>query len=206
VQVARGLAIQRSELRQSQTYTARNEDATARDLFIEHPVRPDWTLGEAATPEETTAEFHRFRITVEPGTTTTLVVDETRPIETRYAISSLTNDQVELFVRGAVITDEVEQALREVLSRKAAIADLTTRLNALDTEIVTIAEDQERVRENMRALGDSSEERQLVQRYVRQLDAQETRLEALRTERASLTAERNQAQDALNQFIVGISG
>jgi len=206
VEVARGFVIQRSELRQSQTYTARNEDATARDLFIEHPVHPDWTLSETATPEETTADFHRFRITVEPGTTSTLVVEQTRPIETRFAVSSLTDNQVELFVRGAVITEDVEQALREVLARKAAIAELTTRLTALETEIATIGQDQERVRENMRALGDSSEERQLVQRYVRQLDAQETRLESLRADQRTLIAERTQAQTALEEFIVGISG
>jgi replication fork clamp-binding protein CrfC len=62
------------------------------------------------------------------------------------------------------------------------------------------------VRENMRALGGSNEERQLVQRYVRQLDAQETRLETLRVEVATLTTERLQAQQALDQFIAGLSG
>jgi chromosome segregation ATPase len=75
-----------------------------------------------------------------------------------------------------------------------------------EAEIASIGQDQERVRENMRALGSSNEERQLVQRYVRQLDAQEDRIEALRAELAAVTAERAQAQDALDRFIAGLSG
>ena len=43
-----------------------------------------------------------------------------------------------------------------------------------------IARDQERLRENMKALRGSAEEKQLLQRYTRQLDEQETRLDALK--------------------------
>ena len=45
--------------------------------------------------------------------------------------------------------------------------------------------DQQRLRENMKALRGSAEEKQLLQRYTRQLDAQETRLDALQTEIAA---------------------
>jgi hypothetical protein len=206
VRVARGLIIQESDVRQSRTYTARNEDSTPRELLIEHPVRSGWTLADTATPEESTAAFHRFRITVEPKTTVTFAVEETRPTETQYAISSITDDHVAILVRGAVISDAIEASLREVLVRKATIADLAARMASREAEIASIGQDQERVRENMRALGSSNEERQLVQRYVRQLDAQEDRIEALRAELAAVTAERAQAQDALDRFIAGLSG
>jgi hypothetical protein len=58
----------------------------------------------------------------------------------------------------------------------------------------------------MRALGSTTEERQLVQRYVRQLDAQETQLETMREGLATLTAEHARAQSALEAFIAGLSG
>jgi hypothetical protein len=48
----------------------------------------------------------------------------------------------------------------------------------VDKETQSIAADQERVRENMRALRGSSEEKQLLQRYTRQLNQQEDRLAA----------------------------
>jgi hypothetical protein len=52
------------------------------------------------------------------------------------------------------------------------------RLAALTQETQSIAADQERVRENMRALRGSSEEKQLLQRYTRQLNQREDRLAA----------------------------
>jgi hypothetical protein len=206
VRIARGLVVQEFEARQTRTYTARNEDTTPRSLLIEHPVRPGWTLDKSATPEESTAAFHRFRITVEPKTTVRLSVEEARPTETRFAISSITDEQVAFLVRGAVMSDEIEAALRDVLARKSILADLTARIAAREAEVAAIGRDQERVRENMRALGSTTEERQLVQRYVRQLDAQETQLETMREGLATLTAEHARAQSALEAFIAGLSG
>jgi hypothetical protein len=58
----------------------------------------------------------------------------------------------------------------------------------------------------MKSLKGTAEERQLVQRYVRQLDAQETRLEAVRQEIASLATQRNAAQAELNRFIETLAG
>ena len=72
-------------------------------------------------------------------------------------------------------------------------------------EIDQIGRDQERVRENMRSLRGSSEERQLIQRYVKQLDEQETRIETVRREVASLTAERAKAQAELEKYIEAIA-
>ena len=88
--------------------------------------------------------------------------------------------------------------------RKAAIARLDGEIAARQREVETIGRDQERVRENMKSLKGSAEERQLVQRYVKQLDDQETRLETVRREVQSLTAERQKAQADLNAFIEGI--
>jgi hypothetical protein len=43
-----------------------------------------------------------------------------------------------------------------------------------------IVDDQNRLRENMKALRGSPEEKALLQRYTKQLDDQETRLDSLR--------------------------
>ena len=56
----------------------------------------------------------------------------------------------------------------------------------------------------MKSLKGSSEEKQLLQRYVKQLDEQENRLEALRKESQALTEERQRAQEDLNRFIDGL--
>ena len=206
VQLTRGVLIQRREDRQQRTYTARNEDQQPRTLVIEHPVRAGWTLGGDLKPAESTPEAHRFRLVVAPGATGTFTVEETRPVETRVAVTSITDNQLQVWITGGLLDAPTMASLREVLRRKTAIAELAAQISTREAEINAIGRDQERVRENMKSLKGTAEERQLVQRYVRQLDAQETRLEALRAEAAGLTAQRDAAQVDLNRFIETLGG
>jgi chromosome segregation ATPase len=64
-----------------------------------------------------------------------------------------------------------------------------------------IFDDQQRLRENMKSLKGSPEEKKLLERYTQQLDAQENRLEALRQEIQQLEAQKQSAQDALDKMI-----
>ena len=192
VRISRGVVMQQTEERLRSTYSARNEDAEARTLVIEHPVRAGWTLGGTVKPVESTPAWHRFRVTIEPRTTVTFVVEETRANETQFSVSSVTDDQVALLVREKTLTAAQEAALREVIARKAAIAALASRSASGRAEINQIGTDQTRVRENMRSLKGSSEEKQLLQRYVKQLNDQETRLDALRKELDDLNARQQQ--------------
>lgn len=206
VQISRGLIIQQTTERQRRTYTARNEDTEPRVLVIEHPARAGWTIDGGVQPAETTPAWHRFRIPIAPKTTATFTVEEAHPLQAQYAVSSVSDDQVALFVREQAIGAPVEASLREVLRRKAEIARLTNDISARQREIEQIGRDQDRVRENMKSLKGSAEEKQLLQRYVKQLEGQENRLDVLRKEAQSLTDERQKAQADLDRFIDGLSG
>ena len=205
VQISRGVLIQQTEERRRHTYSARNDDAEPRTLVVEHPARAGWTVTGTVKPAESTPTWHRFRVTVDSKTTATFTVEDVRPVQSQISVSSLTDDHVMLFVRDQAISGPVEASLRQVLARKTDIARLNNELARRNNEIAQIGRDQERVRENMRSLKGSSEERQLLQRYVKQLDDQETRIETLRKEIETLTADRNKAQTELNAFIEKIS-
>ncbi|HYN06425.1 MAG TPA: carboxypeptidase regulatory-like domain-containing protein [Vicinamibacterales bacterium] len=204
VRIANGLVIQETEERQARTYTVRNEDTEPRVLVLEHPARAGWSLANDLKATESTPAWHRFRVPIPAKTTATFTVQEVRPIQTQYQISSITDDQIALLVREQAITPAIEAALKEVLKRKAEIARLAAEMGTRQAEIDQIARDQDRVRENMRTLKGSSEERQLLQRYVKQLDDQENRLAVLRKELQDLTAQRQKAQDDLNRYIEGL--
>jgi hypothetical protein len=204
VQVSRGLVIQQIEERQVQNYSVRNEDTEPRILVIEHPARSGWKLAGTVEPVETTPAWHRFRLTVAPKTTATIAVDEVRPTQSQYSVAAITDDQVSLLVRERAISPAIESGLREVLKRKAEIAKLAAEIGALESEVETITRDQQRVRENMQALKGSREERDLLQRYVRQLGDQETRLETVRQQLRTLTQARAKAQADLAAFVNGM--
>lgn len=61
------------------------------------------------------------------------------------------------------------------------------------------------MRQNIEALGSSNEERTLVQRYVRQLDEQENRLEELRDEIATREERLQTLQRELQELIETLS-
>jgi hypothetical protein len=201
VTVTHGMLTQRSEIREKKTYTFRNEDSEARQVIVEHPVRAGYELRGDARPVETTAGWMRFRVQAEPKQTATLVVEEARPLEASFAVTNLDAARLELFVREKSIDKPLEEALRKVLAQKSAIAALQEQSSARDAEKNKIYDDQQRLRENMKALKGSAEEKLLLQRYTQQLNEQEDRLEALKKEAAQLDTQVEQAKGALARTI-----
>ena len=205
VQITHGVLVQHSELREKKIYTVRNEDTTARTVVIEHPRRTDYKLVPGLEPAETVAGFYRYRLVVEPKKTAELAVEEVRQLDTRYALTNLTDDQISFFLQQKTINPEVEQALRRIVAQKNVIAGLDAEIRARDAETQRIFADQQRLRENMKALKGTAEEKALLLRYTRQLDEQESRLEALRQEHTALEQKKLQAQAELNKMIEQLS-
>lgn len=205
VRISNGIMIQESEERDKKTYTFRNEDTKPRMAVVEHPARAGYALRGSAQPFETTAGWMRFRLPVEPKQTASLVVEEAKPILTSYAVSDLTGGQLDVFVRQQAMDKSIEDALRRVVAQKNVIAALEEQESRRDSEMESMFDDQERLRENMKALKGSAEEKALVQRYTQQLNDQETRLAAIKTEKAQLEARLQSEKATLKRMIEEVS-
>jgi archaellum component FlaC len=204
VLIAHGLMTQSTQEREENTYTIRNRDISQRIVVIEHPARPGWKLADDEKPAESSASFHRFRITVDSKKTETLLVKEYRPVMNSYQLSNVTDDQIKFFLAQKMINPEIEQALRKVIAQKSSIAVLDAEVGSRKSKISGISEDQQRVRENMKALKGSVEEKALVARYVRELNEQEDHVQSLQHEVADLQQKREAAQRTLNDMIEGL--
>jgi predicted RNase H-like nuclease (RuvC/YqgF family) len=132
-------------------------------------------------------------------------VEESRPISASYVLTNLDARQVDLFVQQKTIDKPVEDALRAVLAQKQVVETLGDRSSHNDDETQQIFDDQQRLRENMKALKGSPEEKALLQRYTQQLNEEENRLEALRRENTQIEAEKTKQQEALNKMIQDLS-
>ncbi len=193
------------EERSTRKYEVRNADSTPRDVVSEHPIRESFKLVDGVKPEESSNNYHRFKVKVEPKKTETLVVKEFRPDTTTVYLNSLANnDQVTFYASQARLKPEVELALRKIVSKKNEIAAVDADVNLRQTELNSIDKDQARVRENMKALKGSSEEKALLQRYTKQLDSQEDRINVLRNEMSRLQTKRAQLQGELDQMIQNV--
>ncbi len=174
-------------------------------MIVEHPVRPGYQLRGDAKPAEITSAWMRFRVEVKPKETASLVVEEARPLENTYVLTNITSDQVVLFAREQSIDKTIEEALRKVLAQQKVIEDLEAQKSAREGEGQRIFDDQQRLRENLKALKGSPEEKALVQRYTQQLNHQEDRLETLQKESQQLDARVESAQGELDRMIQELS-
>ncbi|MGE0128742.1 MAG: carboxypeptidase regulatory-like domain-containing protein [Blastocatellales bacterium] len=184
-------------------YTLNNLTGGAKSVYIEHPYDKDekWQLVKTAKPVETTEEYHRFKVAVPPNATTQFTVSEELPEAHIYALTNITTNDIQVFVKSNYLTPQMKQSLESVSELKAQIAALTRQIGEKQVEIGQIAKDQERMRENLRALGKTEEEKQLVQRYVAKISQGEDQLERLRQEEKKLQEERNNLQRQLDERV-----
>jgi len=202
VKISKGVLTEVSELHERTLYTARNQDQGARTLVIEHPARVEWQLAKAVKePDEKAPGVYRFRVEVPSKATASLPVEEVRTLATTYELSNLSEDQIGLFTLRGTITGEMAEALKKITAQKAVVAKLEEGMENRQKDIDRIVEDQGRLRENMKALRGSAEEKALLQRYTRQLDEQETQLEALRKKIQDTETQRDKANLQLENMI-----
>ena len=194
-----GIVIAEQVDRTRWLYRVRNEDATPRTLVIEHPVRQGWTILPDPAPAETTANTARFRLPVASRSEATLRVSEQRVYESRLAIGQLDDRVIASFSQRGVSEEELRRVLQPVIEARTQLATVERQLSSLTTQVTTIASDQQRIRENIQALGTSKQERVLRDRYTRDLTTQEDRLAELQGQIEKVSAERDRRQADLSR-------
>jgi hypothetical protein len=204
VRMTKGILIATRELRSSHKYVIRNADTAPRVVVVEYPVRSDWKLIDTLKPDETTTNFYRFRVPVEAGKSSEILVEEYSPQDTQYQLASLEDVQVKqlsLLVADNRITPALKDAMQRVLQKKNDIALLEAQSSERERQMGAIEKDQARLRENMKALKGSAEERALIQRYTRELDSQEDKLADLGKQKEDLDSRQEQAQTELETMV-----
>jgi chromosome segregation ATPase len=156
---------------------------------------------DGSKPEETAASHYRFRVAVDPAKSNELSVEEFHPEETRSQLTDITNNQFQYFSVQNRMTPALDAAFRRVLDQKNQVTHLESEIQSRGEELNGINKDQGRIRENMKALKGSAEEKALLVRYTKQLDSQEDRLSKLNTEIAELHNKQTAEQQKLDEIV-----
>jgi len=187
-------------------YTLVNQTDKPRVMFIEHPVKQDWTLSDdTAKPDIKTARYYRFRVPLEPHQKIELPVTERRALMDSYALTNFSRPDLELFISRNYIDATTRSQLEKILDLKSRMTATDARIESIDKEVSDIGEDQSRLRDNIKALTATAEAKQLISRYVAKADTQETRLEQLNKDKQSLQGERVKLQSDLEAMIRGLA-
>jgi hypothetical protein len=205
VRIVRGLLEIQSKSVRSVSYTFTNKDqARPRTIITEFPTLQGWELGSGVNPSEQTDLLYRFEVAAAPGKQALQAVTLERVNHESYQLASFDLERLMSYSRQGRASDAVVNAFREAARRHAAIADLNSQAAALEKERAEIDADQARIRQNM---GTNTIDRQsdLYTRYVKKLNEQETRLEAIVEALARVRADLTRAQTDLNDYLANLN-
>ncbi|MGD9628486.1 MAG: hypothetical protein AB7V18_04510 [Pyrinomonadaceae bacterium] len=176
-------------------YRLANQTDRPKSVFIEHPVRKNWTLSENyAKPDYTTARFYRFRVELRSFESKEIVVGENLGMMDKYELRSLSPKDLEMLIARRIIDEPTRERLAKLVDLRMKINDLNAQLETIERESKAISLDQERFRENIEALAKTSEAKSLIARYIAKANEQETRLEEMEKERKAINAEKEKLE------------
>lgn len=182
-------------------YLIKNSGSRAKRILIEQPVDTDWPHVEPK-PEEQTRDQYRFATSAEPGKPATVAVTETRDIDERIFVQTMTVAQCELYLESKAASPKLLTALKELIQRKTALNQLTAAREAIEKAIQSETAEQQRLRENLKTGGLDDA---LRQRYLKKFGASEDQLEKQREKLATSRAEEARTQKDFESFAANLA-
>jgi len=172
--------------------TVRYEFASRLDrqvtLFLDHPFH--YELLEGSTkPVEITDRFWRFQLALPAKETTAFTVTEVIHESESISIPEIAHVQIEQLFANALIPEKTRAQLEEIATIAEAIAKAEQQVSQNEYRAQKLEDGQDRLRENLKAMGTTAAEAKLRGKYVDRLAAEEEKLEQLRLEITGLQTE-----------------
>ncbi|HEX4998972.1 MAG TPA: hypothetical protein VFY29_12150 [Terriglobia bacterium] len=202
--IERGVAVLFMERTQTTTYEIRSKSASSKTLIVEHARVGDRKV-KGDEPWESTDSYYRFRVNLKAGEMTELPVTEIISRQTNVSLTSLNRQQLVNLFSNKQTPQQVQTKLGQIVDTQEQIATLQNNLRLTEQSIDTLFKDQERLRENIKALRDTREEQELRSRYLDQLTKQENQITTARAQVETLKKDITNAQNRLSDMISTLS-
>ncbi|MBD3339983.1 MAG: hypothetical protein GF353_12790 [Candidatus Lokiarchaeota archaeon] len=167
-------------------YKIKNKTQEEKELYLDHPKMAGYEIKESPIDPEETANYWRFKIKVQAKEAISFKIRERRENYSSYYIYNYSKDdllkRVAFYVRQKFIDERIENQLTEIGELIGKKNELTTKKSKLEEERYQMTQEQDRLRENITVLGDSTQETKLKEKYVQKLSDQENRFENISEE------------------------
>jgi hypothetical protein len=205
------VVIRRGQLRayytlvQQTTYTMNNKADNEQTVYLDHPRQgKEWKLFDTPEPHEVTENYWRFRFALPAKKVTQFVVKQQHVMDQTFALSDISDQQLAFWLKQRYLDKKTEKLLAQVVELRQQLAGLDEKLQQLQHERDTIHNEQNRIRENLKSLGDRSSEKELRERFVRTFNTQEDRLEQIEKENREKTADRDRYREQISTLLAGL--
>jgi hypothetical protein len=187
------------------TYTLHNKSDTAQTVYLDHPRgNREWELFDTPAASETTDNYWRFRFDLPAKAVTPFVAKQRLTVERMQSLADVSASYLGYWLEQRYVDERTGGVLRKVVGLQRQAAEIEERLRHLHEEGEHIHAEQNRIRANLQALGDRSSEKELRERFVRTLNAQEDRLEQIAAETKAVHAERDRCRAEVNALLAGL--
>jgi hypothetical protein len=186
----------------TRAYQFENGAADDRTIVIEHAFRQGWKLVDTPEPFEKTPVLYRWKLAVAAGKAAKQVVKEEIVTQEALAVTNLDAGSIEFYLRDGAIPQGVKDALAKAGAMRREQADLQHQIEARQNELNQIAQDQNRLRENMRTVDQRTD---YYQRLLKKLNDQETQVEAKQGELEKLRSQLEAKTRELNDYLAHLT-
>lgn len=165
------------------TYKIQNKTNNMKELYLDHPKTSGYKIEESPMEPEETPNYWRFKLELIPKDAFKFKIRERYENYSSYYIWNYTKDnllkKVSFYLGQQFINAELEKQLKEIGEQIGKRNDLTEQKEKLVNERYQMEDEQSRLRENIRVLGDTTHENTLREKYVTKFGDQEERFETI---------------------------
>jgi hypothetical protein len=183
------------------TYTFKNAGSEQKQIMVEHPKTPGTTL-ESPEADEQTPQAYRFTMTLNPGKDLILMVSESRPISERISLLPLRTETFLSYVTNQEIPADVRAALQQAVDLRRDAAAAEASVTELESRRTRLVSDEERIRKNLEAAGNQTQQ---GQEYLKRLVSLDNEIDALAPELEKARSAAKAAQKVYEDYLNGLN-
>jgi hypothetical protein len=193
-----GVVVRTVRLRQEKVYRATNRSQTDRTIWIEHPLRHDFTLVSQTKPVEESRDMRRFELKVAAGKSGSVTVTEEKDVQTTISLSNADDGAIRVLLDTPIASEQVKKALTKAQALRASWAQIKAEREQKDRDLKEITDDQARLRANLREMPTTAE---AYKRYLTKFDRQEEEIERLQGVIRTLRQREYEARTAYEAYL-----
>ncbi len=186
------------------TYVINNKTERDLDFVLEHRFNQGWELVETPAPVENTEHFYRFRFEVPAKTVEEFTVRERIVRSSRHVLKDTARSKLSMWLDRKYIDNKTWRTLEGVVQLTEKISQIQRDIKDKEDTIKAVFKNQERVRENLQALGNTTDEQGLRELYIAKLASEEETLAQSQADIETLKAEKDKTESHLNTQLKAI--
>jgi predicted transcriptional regulator len=200
--IVRGSVIETYYYQINETkYTLKNKGDEEKEVIIEHPKEYGFEPWKTEKFEEETPNYYRWKVALEPRKSQEFTVKLRRLLSSLLNVIGLNTAIIEDYFNRGLITGEENSFLKRISELQSQVNEIELEMNDLQREKQGIFEYQERLRENLKVLGNTRQEAELKERYISTLSAQEDRIQEIETRLKELNKKREDIKQEMDTII-----